>query len=366
MKRVLHLRSSGGMLGAENVILEICKYSMKFGIHSSIGIIKNENDPIPEFMQVAIKNQIETIVFNGKRSFDPLLCLNIGKKIKEKKIDIIHCHGYKEDFYGLWASKKLPVVATNHLWKRGTKKSTFYALIDALILKKFNQVVGVSDDIVDEMKKLGIRNPFKISNGVDINRFNNSISANEYRKNLKIDSNKTVVGMISSLTPEKGHDLAITAMEHLIREYPDLMLLIAGDGILKVDLQNKIKNKKLKKNILLLGSRKDIPEILSVIDIFLLPSYIEGMPMALLEAMAAGKAVIATTVGDIPRVIKSHKNGILINPGNAMAVQEALSKLISANDLRKKMGINARNEIINNFSSQVMTRKYCRIYDSLL
>lgn len=364
MKRVLHLRSSGDFLGAESVIIEIAMNSKIFGYDGVVGVIKNIADPTPLFLNLAKDYHLETVVFECRGSFDPFLSWRIRRYIKETRVKILHCHGYKEDFYGLLTPVGIPKIATNHLWKRGTTKSKLYSIIDAQVLRFFDCVIGVSGEIVDEMRNIGIKNPVKIVNGVNVDRFYVSKPMDEFHQSLGIRPDQIVIGMISSLTKEKGHFLAIEALKSLISNFPDLKLLIVGDGKLRAEIEKQVKYHNLSDNILFLGRRKDIPEILSIIDIFLLPSFAEGLPIALLEAMAAGKAVITTRVGENSQIVTPFKTGILIDPGNLLQLKDALFGLIGDRGLRKRLGENAHKEIIQNYSSYIMTKRYCDIYNT--
>lgn len=365
-KKILHIRSSGGILGAENVIIEIGKHSPEFGYHSIIGAIKNLGDPDPEFLNIARDYDIKTVVFEARRSLDPFLVGKIQRFIKDHSVDLLHCHGYKEDFYGILTPVRISKVATNHLWKRGTPRSKLYALIDMLLLHFFDQVFGVSSEIVEEMRSYMIPNPIMIANGVDVDRFQQSEKSLDLSKGMGIYPNHIVLGMVSSLTPEKGHMLAIQALRDIVREFPEIKLLIIGEGALKSEIESQVEKFGLGDCVTLLGKRLDIPDILSIIDVFLIPSYKEGLPMALLEAMSAGKAVIATRVGENVNVITHKKNGLLIDPGDSNQLKTAMLELIRNRDLVRSLGTSAREEVKANYSSRNMTKKYCEIYTKVM
>ena len=365
-KKVLQLRSSGGLLGAESVIIELAKHSPAFGYQSIVGAIKNAADRPPEFLNVAQDYRIDTAVFEADRSLDLSLAGKIRRYIRENHIDVLHCHGYKEDFYSLLANPGIPMVATNHLWKRTMFRSKLYARLDAFMLRFFDQVVGVSDEIVAEMDRLGISHPVKIANGVDTERFHPGAPAPDSFQTPPRTPGKRTLGMISSLTPEKGHRVALQAIRDVVENFPDLRLLIVGDGIIREELYRQVSELGLDSHVVFLGKRRDIPEILSAIDIFILPSYKEGLPIALLEAMAAGKAVIATRVGENANVVIPHETGILIEPGDVKQLAEALEELFIDRTLLQRLGDNARAEVEARYSSRIMARLYCELYTSVI
>jgi glycosyltransferase involved in cell wall biosynthesis len=145
-----------------------------------------------------------------------------------------------------------------------------------------------------------------------------------------------------------------------------LKLLIIGNGKDNEKLRNLAENLQIQDYVIFAGKRKDIPEILSIIDIYLLSSLTEGTPMALLEAMAAKKAVIATDVGDIPSVIESGKNGLLVRSKDIIGIENAISLFCEDSNKRKAFGDNAFITVQKRYSADHMVKKYCDVYDELL
>ena len=366
IKKVLHLRSSNDLLGAENVIIELCKYSYNFGYQTVIGALKNEDEPFPNFLNLADEYQIETFVFNGKGKIDFTCVQKIRRFVRENKVDILHCHGYKENFYALMMPIRLPKIATNHLWKKSTINTKIYALMDSFILRFFNKVIGVSDEIVKEMRQYGIRKAISIPNGVDIDRFTITPKSFELFHKFRLNPDSLVIGMVSSLTPEKGHKFAVNALKDIIKYFPETKLLIVGDGNQKISLQNQVAQLGLEKVVIFTGRQSNISEIYSIIDIFLLPSLKEGLPMALLEAMASGKAVVASSVGENTNVITHGKTGILVPPSNEKKLVKAILDLFGNPYKIINLGRNARNVVVSRYSSKNMAKRYCKLYDFLL
>lgn len=366
LRKVLHLRSSGGLLGAESVIIELAKHSSHFGYESIIGAVKNIDDPFPEFIHYAQEAKIPCVIFDGKGRVDLVRAKEIRDYVNNNAIDILHCHGYKEDFYGIVSRVKIPKVATNHLWKKGRIKEIFYDTIDALFLRFFDRVIGVSDEIVSIMKDKGIRSPHLIPNGIDINKYSIEPKSNALLRKYNLNEGATIIGMVSILSPVKGHKYSILAMEKIVRSFPNAYLLVIGDGPLKGELMQLVEKLRLGPNVIFAGRQNNIPAFLSIIDIFLLSSLAEGLPMALLEAMASGKAVIATDVGENGKVICNGINGYLIPPADDEAIERKLTLLIQNKAEISKLGKNARNCVVENYSSSLMSKNYCELYDSVI
>ncbi len=376
---VLHLRSSGSFLGAESVIIEIAKYSSAFGFQSIIGGIKNDKDPYPEFLTYAQELNIETVLFDGKGRIDFKRAQKIGNYINENNINILHCHGYKDDFYGIISLTRIPKVATNHLWKTTRThlwkipytRARIYAMLDALFLRFFDKVIGVSHEIVDKMNRYGIKNTIVIPNGVDTTKFDMRSKSFDLLTKFGFDKESIIIGMISSLTEEKGHKYAIEALHYIKLDFPKAKLLIIGDVLpgfekYEIGIKRQVKELGLDNYVVFAGKQKDIPNILSIIDIFLLPSLKEGLPMALLEAMSSGKAVIATHVGEIPNVINHYKSGLLIAPSNTIELKNEILNLLKNREYIITLGKAARETVVDRYSSKNMTQRYCQIYSSLM
>lgn len=366
LRKVLHLRSSGGLLGAENVIIELAKHSSHFGYESIIGAIKNVDDPFPDFIRYAQELKIPCVIFEGRGRIDFRRVKEIRNFIKDNTVDILHCHGYKEDFYGIVSHARIPRIATNHLWKKGPMKEIFYETVDALFLRFFDRVVGVSDEIVSTMRDRGIESPLLIPNGIDVNKFSIRPKSDELLKKYNMKEDAIIIGMVSILSPVKGHRYSIQAMEKVVRTFPNAYLLIIGDGPLKDELTQLVERLHLESNVLFAGRQNNIPEFLSIMDIFLLSSLAEGLPMALLEAMASGKAVIATDVGENGKVINNGINGYLVPPSNVDEIVKKLTLLIKDKSAIIKFGRNARNCVEEKYSSSIMSKNYCDLYDSVI
>ena len=151
-------------------------------------------------------------------------------------------------------------------------------------------------------------------------------------------------------------------MPRIIRAFPDITLVVVGEGELKASLKQEAYELGIENNVLFPGPRLDIPELLKLFDLYVLPSLWEGMPMVLLEAMAAECPVVATDVGGVARVIEHEQNGLLIPPRDPEALAVAVVKLLSDENLRDKFKKNGLAKFRQKFSAEIMTRKYEQLY----
>jgi len=367
--RVLHLISSSGFLGAENVVLELAKESAAAGCLVNIGVFENKRNPHLELAEAAETLGLKVQIFPCRGRFDVHTIASIRNFIHEKKPNLIHSHGYKGNFYALSVTKgKMPWVVTNHLWKRTTLNLKLYAYLDSFLIKYANRIIAVSDEIASEMLKRGI-SPKKITvidNGIDLQRFSGQRSKDSLRRSFGFNEMSKVVGTVASLTEEKGHFYLLEAAKDIVSSFPEVRFLIVGDGRERCRLEEKVAKLNLAGKVIFVGSRKDVPEILSILDIFVLPSLKEGLPMALLEAMASRVPVVATRVGAVPKVVVHKETGLLVEPGNSEALSTAISELLTKREEATHLGLQGYFKVQNEFSAQTMSARYFDVYQQVL
>jgi len=176
-----------------------------------------------------------------------------------------------------------------------------------------------------------------------------------------------VVGTVSSLTPHKGHTYLIEAASKVLEVFPSTQFLLVGDGRMREELEKKAKNLNLTPSIKFLGTRKDIPEILAAIDIFVLTSSSrEGLGISILEAMAAEKPVVATAIGGIPEVVIDGETGILVPPKNTDDIAGAIIELLKNPGKANTMGQKGAQRVKEKFTTQHMLVDIEELYESSL
>jgi glycosyltransferase involved in cell wall biosynthesis len=204
-----------------------------------------------------------------------------------------------------------------------------------------------------------------IDNGISLERFEKRAETRKMKTQLGFEEKTRVIGTVGSLVIEKGHIYLLEAARQILDVVKDLKFLIIGDGPLQKALEEKSEELGIKKHVIFMGHRKDIPELLTAMDIFVLPSIKEGLPVALLEAMAAKKPVIATRVGAIPRVIESKDIGILVEPKDISGLRDALASLIDDPERMKLLARGGFNRVSMDFSSDEMSKHYLELYNEI-
>jgi glycosyltransferase involved in cell wall biosynthesis len=217
-------------------------------------------------------------------------------------------------------------------------------------------------------ERLGIGRMTWIPNGVDADRFAPPSSATRRaaRAALGLDATAPVFGCVASLTPVKRHVDLIEAFASVHAKLPAARLLLIGDGPLRATISEQIASLGLQDAVDLLGDRSNIETLLPALDVALLTSSTEGMSNAILEAMACGLPVIATSVGGNLQLVEHQASGLLVPPANPAALAGAMLALADMPALRRTMGAAARARIEREFSLDAMAQSYDRLYRRLL
>jgi glycosyltransferase involved in cell wall biosynthesis len=227
--------------------------------------------------------------------------------------------------------------------------------------------VAVSDEVKKDMlrHKVPEEKIRVIDNGIAPERFEPPAEPIRMKKQLGFDEKTKIIGTVGSLVVEKGHIYLLEAARQILDHVQDLKFLVIGDGPLRKPLEERSEELGIRQHILFAGQRKDIPELLGVMDIFVLPSIKEGLPMALLEAMAAKRPVIATRVGAIPKVIENKDVGILVEPGDMNGLRDGLLDLIADSGKRDLFAREGFRRVCTKFSSDEMGRHYLKLYEEI-
>lgn len=299
---------------------------------------------------------------------DWLYPYKLARIIHSNKIDLIHAHNFTAWFYAALAAflTRIPLVYTEH--DNSFLSSKHIVLISSLSKIFTTKIIAVSETVKSSLKQYcRINGTSVIYNGVDENTFN-PIEARGRRirkKKYGFAETDLLLGTVGRIDALKNQTLIIETISKL--NYDNTVkLIIIGDGKLRVDLERTVKILNLEDRVIFLGERRDISELLSILDIFILPSLSEGLPVCLIEAMAVGLPIIASDVGGIPELISNNENGILINPADQGSLLTALKTILSSENTRKKMGEAGRIIFKEKFSLDTMVNNYAEIYKQCL
>jgi glycosyltransferase involved in cell wall biosynthesis len=202
-----------------------------------------------------------------------------------------------------------------------------------------------------------------ICNCVDVRHYRNKVNIPAVRSTLGLRKYDQVAAVVASFKEQKGHCYLLDAASLLIDRFPNLHFLFVGDGELRAPLQAQTRAMRLDQNIHYLGVRNDVPELLAACNFFVLPSLWEGLPMALIEAMASGLPAVASDVSGVRQVMIHGETGFLIPPGNSRALSKAMAVLLSDPGKAAQMGNAARLRIEKNFNAKKQAQEYIDLFE---
>jgi glycosyltransferase involved in cell wall biosynthesis len=367
--RILHIIESGGPGGAETVLLNIVNNLDENRYHSIVALLRTG-----WLHQQLKKNGISTIVLNSARSYDVGLLLRLWLNVKGRRVDLIHSHLPDVNLYSCLAgfAAGVPVVTTYHGGpieprRRISPHSLKYSLIRRLSTK----IVAVSDCLRNDLVRIARFSPRKlrtIYNGVDWRRFGLPVNSTTKRNELKLAPDEKVVGMVANLRPAKGYEYFIRAAAIIVQNVPRVKFLVIGEN------EDKLREKVTKEmdalgmtdKVIFLGFREDVPELLRLLDVFMLSSISEGLSIATIEAMAAGVPVVVTRSGGPQEVVVDAKTGFLVSPRDEKSLAEKALLLLKNRRLAASMGKEAQSEVRTKFSIDAMIRNYQTVYQECL
>ena len=362
--KALHVTTHMGIGGIPRYIISLAKALKKRGhdcmIASSGGALE------PELKKYDIGHL--PIDIRTKSELSPKVVRSIfqvRRIVKDRKVDIIHAHTRVSQVVAFFVSRMtgVPYVTTCH----GFFKKRARVIFDTWGSK----VIAISSPVKAQLEGyLGVDEARVelVHNGVDVDKFLEDPSEEEIRatkKTLGI-GDAPVVGTIGRLSDVKGQNLLIEALAGLIKNGMPVNGLIVGSGPEEAPLKDMARSLGVEKSIYFFGADPDTHKFLSAMDIFVLPSVMEGLGLSLLEAMASARPCIASKVGGIPDVIEDSKTGMLFDARDAKALSGQIVKLLNDDKLRKDLGHAARELVVKKFSADKMAGEIERVYRGVL
>lgn len=301
--------------------------------------------------------------------------IKVKKVIQELKIDIVHTHLPRADVIGrtaAWLAKAPVILTTIHAldqhWERRSR--ILHAFADRITLRFAAKVISVSlasrRHLSQRYQRVADR-LVTIYNGIDLQRFDWRINSREAKCEFGLSGKVPVVGVTARLRPVKGIEYLLIAVKQLVTKDVKVECLIVGDGKSRMDLEAMAVRLGIQDQVVFTGYCEDVGRALAAMDIFVLPSLSEGMPLCLLEAMAMKKPVVATEVGGVPEVIKNGETGVLVPAGDPERLASAITDLLSApQQKRQKMAEKGHTEALRCFDRHKMIQAYESLYEECM
>jgi glycosyltransferase involved in cell wall biosynthesis len=309
------------------------------------------------------------------RRLQPRAVLQPAKIIKEREIDIVHCQRHKPAVYGALAAyitgKNLKVIS--HVRGLHRTRSFKRKLLNGISFRRISRIIAVSDAVRHDIVRTNLLSSsdkvVTIYNGIDVKAFMDvDLSREEARTRLGLsDKDAFVYGTVGRLEETKGQEVLLRAFARVWGQYPKSWLIITGKGNLESELKALAARLKIQERVVFTGYRTDIPAVLKAYDVFVLPSVAEGLPGALLEAMATGIPVIASRVGGVPEILNDPGLGIMVSPSSVDELASAMERLFSMNDTRRSMiGKALRERVLEEFTPAKMIAAITKEYVTLM
>lgn len=364
-RKILHLISSGGMYGAEAMLLNLAGAQSGMGCDVTIGVFHNLRQPHLEVAEEARRRGLAVEVFPCSARFDFRTLWAIRRFVRSHGIETVHTHGYKADLYGYFATRRLDAdfVATCHLWTGSSKSVRLYESLDAHVLRRASKVAGVSDAIAQALRDSGVPagKVATIYNGTDLSRYSGASAT--LRKDLGI-GDRPLIGCVGRLEEQKGLEYFVRAAEEVLTEFPQALFVVIGEGSLRRRIQDLISGLHLDESVKLIGERTDMPGVYASLDLFALSSIDEGMPMTILEALAARRPVVATRVGAVDRLVIHEKTGLLTEARDIAGLRNAMLRCLRDRAFALELAENGEKHVRDSYSAEAMARNYLTLYES--
>ncbi len=363
--RVAQVRSSAGLYGADRMVLTLNGALAREGIDSRLLSIGNPRLPVQALHQAALaeRQQAELLACRGRLDLETLRTLRGA--LRQQDATIVHVHDYKSATYAWLASMRMPVrrVATLHGHVDATRALRLYNRLELELLRRFDALAVVSERQVGLLADAGVPcdRIHLVDNGIPL-AAPGELAVPVSRAALGLDEEAFVFAAVARFSPEKNLGMLLEAFAAIADGREDCQLLMVGDGPLGDSLRGRCKALGIEHRVRFAGVRDDMPSVYPRIDCLVLPSLSEGMPLTVLEAMARGLPVIASAVGDVPRLLSGTEQGRIVPPGDVDALAAAMRERLDAG---RAFDERASTRVRNRHSPDAMAARYRTLYESL-
>lgn len=365
---VLHVRSSPFLGSPERMLLAQIRALGGPGSGYIVAVLDEQRHGPNEFAEAVRKAGGRVVECPGTAWALPIAVARMAQAIRRRNVRVICTHDYKANLAGVMAGAltRVPIVAVFHGRTSHDWKVRLYERLDEYVMRLCRSIVAVSRASGDVLERRGHhgRRVRVISNGVDVDERRNA-PALDVRKELGLPAEGPLVVYLGRISAEKGLGFLVEAAAGMARRWPDLRVLILGDGPETARLRADVEARGLEEHLRLIGFRQDVRPYLRAMDLLVLPSFTEGMPVSILEAFAWEKPVVASRVGGVPEVVEHGVSGLLVEPGDAEALAAAIGELIADPDRARRMGEVAGRRVRERFGSGRQAAEFKALFDTV-
>ena len=369
--KILHIIDSGGVYGAETMLLNLMREQARLGMKPVLASIGTHCEGEKPVEAAARGLGLRVRPFRMRQGPNWVGAYKILRFARQEKFAILHSHGYKSNIlFGLvpWKVRGFPLIATLHgwTWVGGFNRMLIYEWLDAFSLRFADRVVLVNQMLKQHprLRRFSPGSIEVIENGIS---FDDIAGDGQLRTDiLEFTKKGIILGAVGRLSPEKGFDVLLSGMASLVGRGFDLRLIILGEGEEKGELSRQITRLGLAGRVLMPGYVADAKRYLAHFDLFILPSLTEGSPMVLLEAMAAGVPIVASQVGGIPEVLDQGRAGLLVKPRDVASLVAGIRAVVEDPQSARQRCSVALDRATSLYSTKVMGERYLTIYRQII
>lgn len=352
--------------GAEMLLVDLMRLRVP-GYRYQIACLIRGGPLDQEFERLGVPVKI----FGRRGRIDPGLVLRLAAWLRREQVDVVHTHLFTADTYGRLAARLAGVPAvfstvhnTVNPWKGAGRHA-----IDRLLARLSTAVVGCSEEVTQTLARryrIPVRKLVAIPNGIDLRKFSSASGAG-VREEFGLPPDRLLIGVVGRLHAQKAHADLFRALALLPQARAgQLACLVIGTGDLLAPLMQQVRELGLERCVQFTGMRQDIPRLVAALDVFVMSSHWEGLPIALLEAMASARAVLCTRVGGIPDVVVDGDNGLLVDAQDIPALAQGLERLLHDAALRQRLGQRARETVMARFDVSHTAAAYNQLHSQAL
>ncbi len=358
--KILHVESGRHLYGGAQQVIYLAKGLSERGIDNTLVCSPGSGVDI-----AARDAEITVANLNCAGDHDLAFAFRLRQHVLEKSPDIIHCHSRRGgDFLGGLAATgtSIPAVISRRV------DNTESSLIAGLRYRPFNKVIAISQTIAEVLRKSGLDEDrlTVIRSAVDTGRFLDAPDCAAFRGQFGLSDTDFVIAAVAQLISRKGHRYLLEAVAQIKGRYPNLKLIIFGQGPLETDLRERTAKLGLGGSVQFAGFRQDLDEFLACLGLLVHPALAEGLGVAALKAAAAGVPVVGVAAGGLSEAVADGETGILVAPNDVGALGTAIARLIESPELRRSYGEAGRARMQREFSIGSMVDAHVQLYESIL
>ena len=362
IEQVIHIIDSLSIGGAQKLLVTFGMEAKKRGLQTRVISLQ---PPVENHVSAELKALgVQIDYFPAKGLLNLPRIWSIFRYLQKQQQQVVQTHLMYANFIGGLAAflAKTPFIATLHLAGDDKRFSKFQILLENWVLRYFaSRILGISSLTTEfHQHRFGKKSVTTVLNAAPDFLPVSSSRAMDLRESLALKDARVVIA-VGRFSPQKAFDDLIRAFAIVHRQYPNIVLLLVGDGKMRLTWEELARDLQLSDFIRFAGSRNDVPDLLSISDVFALSSIAEGMPLVVMEAMMAGLPVVATSVGELPKVIND-KCGILVPPQQPEVLAAAILSILTDQPKLQEMGACARQYALENFASTAWMEKLLGLY----